>query len=44
MAWALCKYGSYQRNEPHHEKERVKISNETEFESCRPNTHGMVDI
>ena len=33
-----------QRNEPHHEKERVKISNTAKFQSCRPNTREMVDI
>ena len=33
-----------QRNEPHHEKEHVKISNTAKFQSCRPNTCGMADI
>ena len=33
-----------QRNEPHHEKEHVKISNAAKFQSCRPNTREMVDI
>ena len=33
-----------QRNESHHEKEQVKISNAAKFQSCRPNTHGMADI
>ena len=33
-----------QRNEPHHEKEPVKISNAAKFQSCWPNTRGMVDI
>ena len=33
-----------QRNEPHHEKERVKISNTAKFQSCRPNTRGMASL
>ena len=33
-----------QRNEPHHEKEHVKISNAAKFQSCRPNTREMVGI
>ena len=33
-----------QRNEPHHEKEHVKISDTAKFQSCWPNTRGMVDI
>ena len=33
-----------QRSEPHHKKEHVKISNTAKFQSCRPNTRGMVDI
>ena len=33
-----------QRNEPHHEKEHVKISTTATFQSCRPNTREMVDI
>ena len=33
-----------QRNEPHHEKEHVKISNVAKFQSCRPNTYEMLDI
>ena len=33
-----------ERNEPHHEKEHVKISNTAKFQSCRPNTRGMADI
>ena len=33
-----------QKNEPHHEKEHVKISNAAKFQSCRPNTREMVDI
>ena len=28
-----------QRNEPHHEKEHVKISNTAKFQSCWPNTY-----
>ena len=33
-----------QRNEPHHKKEHVKISDAAKFQGCRPNTRGMVDI
>ena len=33
-----------QINEPHHEKEHVKISNIAKFQSCRPNTRELVDI
>ena len=50
----LCKYMAAanqhklnfinQRNDPHHEKEHVKISNAAKFHHCRPNTREMVDI
>ena len=33
-----------QRNEPHHEKEPVKISDTTKFQSYGPNTREMADI
>ena len=33
-----------QRNETHREKEHVKISNAAKYQSCWPNTRGMVDI
>ena len=42
-AKTLCKYGG-QRNEPHYEKEHVKISNAAKFQSCKPNTRKMVNM
>ena len=33
-----------QRNEPHHKREHVKISNAAKFQSCWPKSHRMTDI
>ena len=46
ISWLLISINYFinQRNEPHHEKERVKISDTAKFQSCWPNTREMADI
>ena len=41
--YLACLYFINQRNEPHHEKEHVKISTTAKFQSFWPNTQGMRD-